>query len=167
MSYRVETAWIPNGALGTWSTVQHMRRAVRKGLRDPLTVATAGRIVAGSPSAADRAARIRGFLERRFSFVPDPTGVELLKTPNHMLERIQSHGFATGDCDDAAILGAALGKAVGLRARFRLLGFAPRGPARHVFTELETERGWLELDTTRPAQIPADLVVYDRGTREA
>jgi len=71
-------------------------------------------------------------------------------------------GVAQVDCDDVAMLGAALGKAVGLRARFVAVAFGPRGaPYRHVWAELgpRTNNVWLDMDTTRPAQgLPMHLI---------
>lgn len=88
-------------------------------------------------------------------FVRDPTGIELLHRPERLLDQIAAGGYAIGDCDDAAILGAALGKAVGFSARFVVLGFfGPRGPFSHVYTELWTGTGWRELDITRTPQRP-------------
>jgi transglutaminase-like putative cysteine protease len=68
---------------------------------------------------------------------------------------IAAQGYARGDCDDVAILGAALGKAAGFPARFVLLGFGgPMAPYQHVFTEIGTRQGWMNLDVTRPRHPP-------------
>lgn len=99
---------------------------------------------------------------RRFRFVPDPPGVELLKSPHVMLNEWRLSGFAYGDCDDAAILSASVAMAMGLRVRWVLLGFTPSGPYRHVFAEA-CERGrWVDFDVTKPAQFPAGLRICRR-----
>ncbi|MEE8177710.1 MAG: hypothetical protein V3T65_06925 [Acidobacteriota bacterium] len=73
-----------------------------------------------------------------------------------MLEDMQRWGAAQVDCDDAAVLSAALGKAVGLKPRFVVLGFeGPTGPYRHVYTELFDGVAWTEMDVTRPGGIGA------------
>ena len=70
-----------------------------------------------------------------------------------MLEAVQARGLFRGDCDDAAVLGAAHAKAVGLTARFRALGFRGKGgPLSHVIADVRTPRGWVQFDVTRPAQ---------------
>ncbi len=159
--------WIPGGGLGIELTVVRMRWLVRRALGRPLVLETARSLVYGSDSRLEAAERIRDYLGEHVHFVPDPLGTELLKSPRYMLREIQLSGHATGDCDDVAVLGAAFGGAVGLRARFVLLAFTERQPYEHVFTELDTGRGWLELDTTRPHQLPSGLRIVRTGFRGA
>lgn len=158
---------IPGGHAGIEATVRRMRAIVRGALRVPLLVETAADIVASAGGSTEAAERIRAWLDRHTEFVHDPVGVELIKTPRYMLQEIAHHGTARGDCDDVAVLGAALGKAVGLPARFVLLGFKEGAPFEHVYAELLTDSGWLELDTTAPAQMPPDLRIVSEGIREA
>lgn len=159
----VSRYWIPAGPLGIELTVVHMRREVRAALGDPLLEGTARAIVGGaSPRSA--AARIRAFLDDRTRFVPDPLGVELIRSPVFMLETIECAGYAVGDCDDIAVLGAALGLSAGIPARFVLLAFEDPGLYEHVYTELLTPEP-VELDTTRPAQLPPDFRIARQGTR--
>ena len=143
---------IAGGDLGTLQTLQVMRGAVNRGVRHPLTMRLASLIVSGVlHSRPAQAAAIRGWLDINVAFQPDPYGIEAIREVPEMLDDISALGVAQVDCDDAAILGAALGKAVGLKPRFTVLGFAGRGaPFRHVFAELDTGEGWQELDVTRP-----------------
>lgn len=143
-----------------------MRRLVRAAVRDPLLAETAARIVGNAPNDESSARRLREWLAEHTRFRPDPRGVELIKTPRYMLAEVSGEGVSLGDCDDVAVLAAALGKAAGHPARFVLYGFRPGEPYEHVFTELGTGAGWLELDTTRPAQMPPDLVIVREGVRE-
>lgn len=99
---------------------------------------------------------------RRFQFVPDPRGVELLKSPHVMLNEYRLGGYATGDCDDAAILSASIALAMGLRVRWVLLGFTPTGPYRHVFAEAREAGRWVDFDVTRPVQFPPNLRIHRR-----
>ncbi|MGE0347385.1 MAG: transglutaminase family protein [Gemmatimonadales bacterium] len=161
------TSWIPTGSLGIELTIFRMRRLVRGALGSPLLAETAAGIVAGSGSSVEAAERIRAFLELVVEFTPDPDGSELLKSPRYMLREIQELGRVRGDCDDVAILGAALGRAVGLPARFVLLAFVHGAPFEHVYTELLTADGWLELDTTKPHQLPSGLRIVRTAVREA
>jgi len=162
----VETYTIPRGDRGIFRTVAKMRELVAQGVTEPLPVETAAFIVAPYCCGAERAQAIREFLLSHIVFTPDPQGIELLKTPAYLLEQVHTDGFAFGDCDDVATLGATLGKAVGFPARFVLLGFQPRAPFSHVFTELATPQGWAELDTTAPAQFPGSLQVHKQKTVE-
>lgn len=160
-------SWIPSGHLGIEWTVRRMRRLVNESLGSSLLATTARNIVSRSRSSTEAAERIRGFLEGSVRFAHDPRGVELLKPPDMMLEELEQLGEAVGDCDDVAVLGAALGRAIGLPARFRLLAFTRGAPFEHVYTELLTDGGWLDLDTTRPLQLPSGLEIVRTSTREA
>jgi len=152
---------LPHGEAGTERTVDEMCRLVRSSLSDPLVVDAARRVVAACPPRNDvcRANAIRRWLAANFQFERDPVGVELVMTPRLMLDRIAQGRVVQGDCDDAATLGAAIGMAVGLRARFVLLGFGPkrgdRIPLTHIYTALNVMvplggRRWVQLDVTKP-----------------
>jgi len=148
---------VATGDMGTMQTISAMRRLVNMSLVDSIVVQTA-RSLAAQSMPRDRDAQaysIQAFLKEHFQFVNDPRGVELLVPPKAMLQTIARRGVVTGDCDEAAILGAALGKAIGIRACFVVLGFrGPRGPLSHVYTVLRGSSGWVSLDITRPERGP-------------
>lgn len=144
-----------------------MRRIARRALTRPEVVARAWEIAGRDTTEMQKAARLRAFLDRRVSFTFDPLGVELIRTPRFMLREIAAQGSVAGDCDDVAVLGAALGLAVGFEARYVLIGLTAGQPYEHVFTELMTAQGPYELDTTRPAQMPPGVEILRTGYREA
>lgn len=65
--------------------------------------------------ALDGAPGVYEYVRERVKFVRDPNGLERLQAPNAMLRTIRETGSVEGDCDDAAMLVAALVKAQGLR----------------------------------------------------
>lgn len=163
---------IGGGDYGAQQTLQKMRQLVNASLMVPRVVEHATAAVAVVPSRDYRAManEIRAWLSRNFKFVPDPVGVELLRDPEYQLTTFDNTGRILGDCDDAAILGAALAKAVGIRASFVAVGFTPGGPLRHVFAILTGPAAggirWgtpISLDVTRPpganAPIQRQMVV--------
>lgn len=85
-------------------------------------------------------------------FQPDPWGLETIREVPEMLQDVAVRGALQADCDDVAVLAAALGKAVGMKSRLVVFGFeGPRGPFAHVFTELYVGGGrWADMDVTRP-----------------
>jgi hypothetical protein len=130
-----------------------MRQLVRAEYALPLVRETAAAIVRGTGTdSAEQIELIRRWLSQHVGFLRDPYQTEALHTPVGMLTLLGSRGWLEVDCDDVAILGAALGMAVGLRARFILLG--REGQYEHVWTELADPNtaDWRELDITRPYQ---------------
>lgn len=157
---------IPWGHAGIDVTVEHMRSLARAQALSSAVRRKADELVSGTRTSEELALRIRRWLERYVRFLHDPDGIELIRTPELMLATIDCYGLAEGDCDDVAVLGAALGMAQGLDATYVLLGFTDAEPFEHVYTELETDAGPVELDTTRPAQMPPGLEVK-RSDRRA
>lgn len=156
LSPRVSVSNLPSGEPGARVTLDRMRALVNASLVDPVVINTAKGIVSMLPARAyvDHIRAVRDWMSDRFLFCKDPLGVELLHEPRYLLDIISRSFYAQGDCDDAAILSAALIKAIGLRARFVAVGFlGESGPLVHVYTIAEdpvTGR-WYELDTTRAA----------------
>jgi transglutaminase-like putative cysteine protease len=150
---------ILGGDFGAMQTLAKMRSLANAALRDPIVIEMARRIVEDAGvlgrNEAGKFEAIRQWMTERVQFLPDPVGVELLSTPRYMIDAIRRSEFVSGDCDDAAILGAALGKAVGLPAKFRALAFgAPTWPFSHVYTLLLVRGQWANLDTTRSSRFP-------------
>lgn len=143
---------LPDGEEGTVQVLGLMRELARRGATSPLIRRGALHSVGQQAGTPQGARAIRVFLERHARFFPDPPGLELVQTPELQMERIRSVGYVCGDCDDIAVLGAALGLAAGFPTRFVVLAFDPSGPWEHVYTELQVPGGWVELDTSREAQ---------------
>lgn len=147
---------LPGGDLGTMVTLAAMRGMVTRDFLLPIIRLTATKIVTGysRKDGVEQAHAIRDWLEEHTEFLRDPDQVEMLHGPAWQVQTILTKGRAYVDCDDVAMLGAALGKSVGLRARFVVAAFnTPNSPFRHVWTELSPDsQNWVELDITRSAQ---------------
>lgn len=153
---RVSSLFIPSGDAGTYATLAIMRRLAKQGALHPLVRQTAIDITFGmgtNPTAQART--IREWLSQSILFQRDPYGVEALHAPDAILRSVLTRGTASLDCDDVAVLAAALGLSLGLAARYVAVGFnSPNAPFRHVWAELADPRrpAWIECDITRPAQ---------------
>jgi len=73
-------------------------------------------------------------------YLRDPHGLEFVKEPARTLES------RSGDCDDIAVLLAAMTMACGNRCRFVLVGFKSGGEPSHVYVEVLTPHGPVALD---------------------
>lgn len=152
---RYSVTQISRGDEGTRQTLGRMKALVNRSLVLPVVRGTAVGIMR-PVVPRDRVGQIeavRGFLTERVQFLRDPVGIELLHSPDWLLREIQGRYYVTADCDDVAILGAALGKAAGLKARFVAVAFYdPVAPYSHVWTELFDGGQWRDLDVTRKSQ---------------
>lgn len=151
MSVTVSRTPAGAGEAFTRATLQRMAMEVNRTLLVPQLVERAVDIVQGvdGRDTLGQYHALRDWLEGHVSFMPDPlVNGDVLRAPDYVLGQIERTGAARIDCDDCAMLSAALGKAIGLPARFRVLGF-PRWA--HVYTELLTKDGWLPLDVTEDA----------------
>jgi len=149
--------FMPSSDFGTYLTVGAMRAMVTHDYMLPEVRLTATDIVRGlgGQDGFAQAHAIREYVEQHTEFLRDPDMVEMLHAPVWQLRQIRQRGLVQVDCDDVAMLAAALGKAVGLRARFVAVGFHnTRAPYRHVWAELSPRavNAWVDVDTTRPAQ---------------
>jgi len=158
--------WIPRGDIGSYRTINIMKKIVNESLSDPLIVYTAQNIVSGCPGKDSfcHADRILNWIKLNTRFIRDPVGydgipLDLIHTPKVMIERIKDGQTIQIDCDDFSILAASLGKAVGLPAKFVILGFMEKNaPFTHVYTILKTGKKWFQLDLKIQYAIPRHLI---------
>ncbi len=149
---------LPSSDFGTYMTLAAMRAMVYREFMAPNVRLMATDIVRGigGKDGVEQAHAIRDFLEQHTEFLRDPDGIEMLHGPVWQVQQILNRGLVQVDCDDVAMLGAALGKAVGLRARFLAVSFVSvNAPYRHVWAEIgppSTPQVWIDMDVTRPAQ---------------
>lgn len=148
---------VPRGDGQTRATLGIMARTARAAVTDPAVVDAAVAIVRAI-HGRDRPAlidEIAGWAAARLMFLEDPRiAGDWIRTPAKLLEEVRRHGVARGDCDDAAVLVAALGLAVGIPARFHAVAFSRGGPFQHVWTELFDGEKWVVVDPTREGKLP-------------
>lgn len=154
----VTVNWLDSGDSGVGATFAAMAKLANGGQTTPSVVGLARQIAAatGSRDPAAWAVAIQRWLSGVWMFVEDPVDTELLISPARMFEEYASTGRITGDCDEAAIMGAALGKSIGIPATFTALAFdtPDDSPERlaHVFaTLLPNDGSEVSLDITKPA----------------
>ena len=149
---------LPQSDLGILFTLWLMRGRVRAEKVHPLVRRVATDIVRDLDprDPVGHVHAIRDYVDQHSQFLRDPDGVELLHGPVWQLRQLLTRGRVLVDCDDIAMLTAALGGAIGLKARFVVVGFGgPHAPYRHVWTELRSPvpgAPWVDMDLTRAAQ---------------
>ncbi len=102
---------------------------------------------------------IRHWVNRHIPYLRDPAHVEWMRDPEALLEEIQKTGVVRADCDEYAQLVASLWLALGNKAEFVTVAFAP-APASHthVFARAQIPKTayWVVVDPvagTREAQM--------------
>ncbi len=85
-------------------------------------------------SGREIAKKIYDDFKKRFVFVADPPGLEILKNPSHHARRIYQDGFTTGDCDENSALVASMLLHNGLPARLIVMSNKPHKKFHHIFS---------------------------------
>lgn len=138
-------AEIPGGIAGTRATLRTMADLIRRARLDIAVRSLAVMIVAGLPhkAYAEQAGAICRWVQQNIQFVRDIRGVETLTPPAYLIE------VRAGDCDDQAMLVAALAESIGLPSR--LVAGGPRNNyAVHVWAEIYAGGRWIACETTEP-----------------
>lgn len=151
----VTTGTIAWGDAGVIQTLQYMTGLIDAAVDSPVIVTFARQLAAAdvTRNQVSQANVIRSWLARVWRYVDDPNDRELLRDAPAMLREYAVHHVVYGDCDEAAVLGASLGKAIGLSAQLVALGFDTDAAQRfqHVYAQLLTDGGQVvELDVTKP-----------------
>lgn len=146
----VQKYMVGPGDVGSYRTISIMRRLVNESLSNPLVVGRAKDIVqfAGPKNQFEQAKEIKNYLMDHTQFVRDPRGVELIHTPEKQIRTIDQRYYIQIDCDDFAVLSAALAKSVGIRAKFVILKFMTKSaPFAHVYTIVDVgKKKWFPID---------------------
>ncbi len=150
---RVLNVNIPSGRAGTVATVKWMMRLVVDGEAWPELRPIALQIVEPCESRnfrcmADELARWVG---SHMKFINDAWRREQLQTVPYLLRVIEKNGYSYGDCDDYAILIAALAKSLGFPVKIRVIRYALQPGFSHVIPVVYVrDHGWIEYDMTAP-----------------
>lgn len=149
-----EVLQIPNGQAGIEATLEQMAMLVRDAQTDPITRTTALGLLNRSRSRTIamgvRMAEL--FVRRTLQLINEP--VELLQPPAWLLSQAAAGIPTWGDCDDAAMLVAALILAMGVPVRFHAVWPVDIGGDGHVFTEALDGRFWRRADPTTTLTVP-------------
>ena len=135
---------IPDGTAGIAATLRVMVQWARMFATDSAIHNLASAIVAGveQKNYYAEAAAVQDFVKRQIRYVRDTFTAETLQTPIITLERSQ------GDCDDQALLVAALLLALGHPVRFIAVALDTPGNYAHVLTQTKIGAGWYGVETT-------------------
>lgn len=156
---------LPPGKAGAKATLNIMAELARTGSQVDAVRRQAVQLCYGlrQKDFAGEARRIFTFVRDEIRYLKDIDGVETIHSPEWMLNIRQ------GDCDDKAVLAAALLLSIGHSpVRFIAIALAPERFS-HVWLQDYIGNKWVDLETTEPLQfgqsVPLTRVV-DTLTRE-
>lgn len=134
---------LPRGRRGTKATLEMMRRAAIAGMNTASVRALAVFIVAQvqEKNWIEEARAVRAWVADAVRYVRDLTGAETLQSAELTLKT------RAGDCDDQAVLVAALLASIGHSVRFRAISLQP-GKFAHVYCEAYLAGRWQSVETT-------------------
>jgi hypothetical protein len=127
-----------------------MSELVRASARDELVRETALDLVRNTYASGydDFPRGLKSFFVRYVRWIDEPD--ELIAPPVRMLRTIRESGATWGDCDDGAVLAAALFYSIGFAVRFRAVMEAEDGSFLHVWIEYKAPNSalWKIFDPT-------------------
>lgn len=148
---------IPSGVAGIKATLSRMRLLTREAKKALPIRMKAVELVSQLPQK-DFYGEIRvihAFVRDRIRYVKDVNGVELLHTPEKLLE------IGQGDCDDKSMLVAALLESIGHQTRFVAISNAPSKYC-HVYVETKHGNKWLSVETTENVNVGWQPKAYEK-----
>jgi transglutaminase-like putative cysteine protease len=146
-------AVMPRGDLGTRYSLMMMRLIARGASQSPTIAKVAFDMVRFlPPTTAARIGAIRSYVRTYIHYQNDPHDVEHVQQPVRLVQEIAQKGSTVGDCDDVAVVAAALALAMGLQVQYVVEAFRPPPTTyAHVYAELLGLAGtWERIDTTKP-----------------
>lgn len=144
------------GRLGAIQTLREMRRLTIEAIHSQLPRHIALDILqldcSGDPARFVRA--LESWLRLRVTIIDEFE--ELLISPKIMIQQIWDKGRSAGDCDDLAMLSAAILASAGAETRFIAVGELTDGSFSHVFTQYRFPNwnDWQSFDITIPIARP-------------
>ena len=136
-----------NNRTATLETLKLMWKLAKDGKTSALVFQSARQIINNVPNKAfaQEVEAIYWWVAENIRYTLDVHEVETLQLPEWTIK------IGHGDCDDHAILLAALLQTVGHPVRFKAVKAQGNGPNYcHVFTETKIGNRWIALDTTLP-----------------
>lgn len=153
---------LPDGVAGIKATLALMVKLARQGKNTWTVRSLAEQIVSGVAQKkwVEEARAIQEYVRDHIRYTKDIRGTETVATPEQTIAR------GLGDCDDKALLAAALLEAVGHPTRFVALGREPNNFV-HVLTETKIGGKWITVETTEnvplgwcPPDMPYGLIYH-------
>jgi hypothetical protein len=159
---------VGNGINGNLDTIEVMKKMAREYSRHDLVKRLSTNILhynnIPSHHYLDEARAIGEFVKKHVRYVKDPVGTESLQAPDMMIRMMKDAGYTMGDCDDMALLTAAMLMSVGIRPRFRAVRYRgdENGNFNHIYVVVY-EKNVSNSDNPGPTKrLVLDCIIKDK-----
>jgi hypothetical protein len=158
---KIQEIEVGEGLGGNVQTIKFMKETARVRANDPLIRKLALNILLDYQVASnyyiDESLAIGDFVKKKVRYVRDPIDVEYLQDPVDLVKQIPN-GTAQGDCDDMALLTAALLLSIGHNPCFRAVRYNQNGgPFNHIYV-VDYEKN----PNTQQTRIVLDCIIKDQ-----
>lgn len=145
---QTEIRKIGRGKDSVIETLKVMRELVDNGVKDWKVRWAAINLVKTLPQRdwAQEVNAIYLFLQNYMRYTHDTFHLELVHTPQFLLESIMEEGIVLGDCDDYSILGASLLRVLGYNVQFKVIACYPSESFSHVYLVVKLNGEWVPFD---------------------
>ncbi len=150
----VPTTYIPNNGYGVqaiYNTLNRMKDVINRSIRNWKVRDFAAWIVSrvAPHDKLGEAQAIFDFVQQRVRYCHDPSGLEMLTTPDILIDKIRSGNIPTEDCDGFTILLLSLLKSLGFLVALRAAGYRPDKKFSHVYGLVNIKDRWVPFDAIR------------------
>lgn len=131
---------------GLDSKVKYIKGCYNKSFTD-MRVRRMAEIWAGRGTRIEQIASLYNNIKHHVTYLPDPVGVEMTKTPGAIIREVEERGSSSGDCDDHTCLAYTMLKSIGIPASIRVAWFDSLMP-QHIYPRAFVMGRWVAFDTT-------------------
>ena len=139
-----------------WPDIQReMSRMLREGIQSANVRKLAELAISNKE---DHVVAIHQFVKLHFPYAPDPADMELFIHPNRMALDYFDGRQRMGDCDDLALLTAAMMGSIGYSVRIQLIDVNLDGEIDHAVSQVKDGvLGWLNIDSSNTKPLGWEL----------
>ena len=139
------------GVQAIYNTLDAMKEIINKSIRNWKVRDFATWVVrnVAPHDKAEEARAVFDFVQQKVRYCYDPSGLEMLTTPDVLIDKIRLGNIPTEDCDGFTILSLSLLKSLGFPVALRAAGYKPDKKFSHVYGLVRIKNKWVPFDAIR------------------
>ena len=142
--------YIGHGDEAIFNTLRLMKKIITESAGNYYVRRWAEKIVENYKDKLNQVKAVFNFVATSMSYLHDPQGLEMLKSPLVSLQLLEIGEKPLGDCDDLTILTLSLLKSIGFYTKIKAVSTKSNKRFNHVYGQTKINNKWINLDLTRP-----------------